>query len=105
MFQKLMYYGAIIGLAPQELRWTATESALSLIENSSLENDDPAYNLFQVHVLRQNVTNQVSGDGFAVLNGRHFTKRMINSKSPALHLFGLLDEAKLNPFQLDSNSR
>ncbi len=97
--EKLDLYLYVIDLAPQEdLRWTAIERALSMIENSTEETENPALWAWSIWTLQHGATHQMNTDQFERRPIHDFTQRLINSKSHSLRLIGLLEAAHLDPF-------
>ena len=97
--QKLSLYLYLVDLAPDEaLLWTATERALTLIENSSVEIENPAIWAWAMWSLQRDATFQVDSKTSVKRPVHDFTERLIDSKSRSVRLIGLLDAAHLNPF-------
>jgi hypothetical protein len=98
--EKLELYTGVINLTTQDdLKWLAVERSLSMLENSSMESENPAQWLFAVMSLQLRASTLVDGGEYKS-RGRdpEFTTRLINSKSRSLHLIGLLESLHLDPF-------
>jgi hypothetical protein len=98
--EKLELYDTVINLTTQDdLKWLAIERSLSMLENSSIETENPAQWLWGVMNLQLRASTLV-GDRANKALGRdsNFTTRLINSKSRSLHLIGMLESLHLDPF-------
>jgi hypothetical protein len=98
--EKLELYTAVINLTTQnDLKWAAVERSLSMLENSTMESENPAQWLFGVMNLQLRASTLVDGPEYKKLaRDPDFTTRLIKSKSRSLHLVGMLESLHLDPF-------
>jgi hypothetical protein len=98
--EKLELYTGVIILTNQiDLKWLAIERGLSMLENSSIETENPAQWLFGVMHLQSRMSVLFDDREYKKL-GRDpdFTARLINSKNRSLHLIGMLESLHLDAF-------
>jgi hypothetical protein len=98
--EKLELYTAVTNLTTQDdLKWLAVERSLSMLENSTMESENPAEWLFGVMDLQLLTSAPVDGPEYKRLaRDPDFTTRLIKSKSRSLHLVGMLESLHLDPF-------
>jgi len=98
--EKLELYTGVINLTTQDdLKWLAIERSLSMLENSSIEAENPAPWLFGVMNLQLRVSSLVDGPNYKKLpRDQDFATRLINSKNRSLHLIGMLESLHIDPF-------
>jgi len=98
--EKLELYTGIINLTTlDDLKWLAVERSLSMLQNSSIESENPAQWLWGVMSLQLRVSTLVGDREYKRL-GRNadFTGQLVNSKNRSLHLIGMLESLHLDPF-------
>lgn len=94
-WSKMSFYSSLIDLSPKpDFRRMVVEKAVTQLENSRLEAEDPMLLMVFVFQLHVRSASQANGDKFQPRNTNEFAHRLATSRSPALRLLGLLEEAK-----------
>jgi hypothetical protein len=90
-------YQSVIDLAPQEdLRWSAIEKSLAMVEHSGLESKDPAAWMYLALSVRLRVSLFEKSRQKSAVNPK-LTKRFLNSSNMSLRLIGYLDALGIDP--------
>jgi hypothetical protein len=97
LWMKMEYYAGWIDLAPKEdQRRAAMEQAVALLDNSNLDNEDPALEMAMAFLLHQRATQQVNGNEFEKRSGHDLNRLLVGSRSPGLRLLGLMENEQLD---------
>ena len=96
LWMKMEYYTGSIDLAPKEdQRWAAMEQAVALLDNSNLDNEDPALEMAMAFLLHLRAIRQANGEKFEKHNGHDLNRLLAGSRSPGLRLLGIMEDEKL----------
>jgi hypothetical protein len=96
VWMKMEYYTGSIDLAPKEdQRWAAMEQAVALLDNSNLDNEDPALEMAMAFLPHQRATRQANGNEFEKRSGHDLNRLLAGSRSPGLRLLGLMENEHL----------
>ena len=96
LWMKMEYYTGSIDLAPKEdQRWAAMEQAVALLDNSTLDNEDPALEMAMAFLLHQRATRQANGNEFEKRSGHDLNRLLVGSRGPGLRLLGLMENEQL----------
>lgn len=96
LWMKMEYYTGSIDLAPKEdQRWAAMEQAVALLDNSNLDNEDPALEMTMAFLLHLRAIQQVNGNKFEKRSGHDLNRLLAGSRSPGLRLLGMMENEKL----------
>ena len=98
--EKLELYTGVINLTTQDdIKWLAIERSFTMLENSSMETENPTQWLFGVMNLQLRVSSLVDAPEYQKFaRDPDFITRLINSKNRSLHLIGLLENLHVDPF-------
>lgn len=96
LWMKMEYYTGSIDLAPKEdQRWAAMEKAVSLLDNSNLDTEDPALEMTMAFLLHLRAIRQTNGNEFEKRSSHDLNRLLVGSRSPGLRLLGLMENEKL----------
>jgi hypothetical protein len=96
LWTKMSLYTSAIDLAPKvEQRQMAMERAVSMLENSSLETEDPALEMVLTSLLHLRSLHRESGASANVRDDGLLSRRLANSSSPSLRLLGRMEAENL----------
>ena len=91
----MKYYTGSIDLAPKEdQRWATMEKAVALLDNSNLDNEDPALEMAMAFLLHQRTTRQPNGNEFEKRSG-HDLNRLLVGSQPWAEVAGLMENEHL----------
>jgi hypothetical protein len=99
LWMKMEFYTGSIDLAPKnDQRWAAMEKAVALLDNSNLDNDDPALEMAMAFLLHLRAIRQADGNEFQKRSGHDLNQLLAASRSPGLKLLGMMEKENLEVF-------